>query len=142
MKAQTTNPTIENKAVVQAHFDRWSRGAGSFFDLLADDMKWTIAGSSQFSKTYVGKKRFMDEVITPINARLASPIVPKVRELYSDGDTVVALWDGTAKAKDGQPYRNTYAWFMKFKDGRIVEVTAFFETAELVDLWKRVAMPK
>jgi hypothetical protein len=31
---------------------------------------------------------------------------------------------------------------MKFKDGGIVEVTAFLETAELVDLWKRVPAEK
>lgn len=142
MKAGTTNNTAQNKSRVEAGFDKWSSGTGSFFELLAENMTWTIAGNSPVSRTYVGKKQFMDAVISPLNARLASVIVPKVRRIYTDGDTVIALWDGTARASDGQPYNNTYAWFMKFKDGRIIDVVAFFDTGELVDLWNRVPAPK
>ena len=142
MKAPTTNDAARNKARVEAGFDKWSSGTGSFFELLSEDVRWTIAGNSPFSRTYGGKKEFMDAVIAPLNARLASIIVPKVRRIYADGDTVIALWDGIARASDGQPYNNTYAWFMKFKDGRIVDVVAFFDTGELADLWNRVPSPK
>jgi ketosteroid isomerase-like protein len=138
MKAETTSTTAQNKSRVETGFDKWSSGTGSFFELLSEDVTWTIAGNSPFSRTYAGKKEFMDTVIAPLNARLASIIVPKVRRLYAEGDTVIALWDGTARASDGQPYNNTYAWFMKFKEGRIVDVVAFFDTGELVALWNRV----
>jgi len=138
MKAETTNNTAQDKAHVEAGFDQWSSGTGSFFELLSEDVTWTIAGNSPFSRTYVGKKEFMDAVISPLNARLASVIVPKVRRIYADGDTIIVLWDGTAQAKDGRAYNNTYAWFMKFKSGRIVDVVAFFDTGELVDLWNRI----
>jgi ketosteroid isomerase-like protein len=109
MKAEATNNTAQNKSQVEAGFDKWISGTGSFFELLSEDVTWTIAGNSPFSKTYVGRKQFMDAVISPLNARLTSSIVPKVRRIYVDGDTVIALWDGTARASDGQPYNNTYA---------------------------------
>ena len=47
--------------------------------------------------------------------------------MYADGDVVVALWDGTATTKDGQPYRNTYCWIMTLKNGRITHVVAFLD---------------
>src|ERR1700733_10853197 len=53
-KSTMPNPaeTLENKALVQASFDRWSAGTGSPFELLAPDADWTIVGSSPLSKTY------------------------------------------------------------------------------------------
>jgi hypothetical protein len=55
---------------------------------------------------------------------------------------VIALWDGTATAKDGKPYTNTYSWYMTMKNGRIVKVVAFFDTIELTDLWKRIPVKR
>lgn len=64
-------------------------------------MQWTISGSSTLSKTYTSKKQLNDEVIDPLNERLSKRIVPAVRNIYQDGSTVVAIWDGTATALDG-----------------------------------------
>jgi hypothetical protein len=84
----------QNKKLIQEGFDRWTNGQGSFFDLLSDDVEWTITGTSPTSKTYTSRKQFLDEVIAPLSTRLSKQITPKVRALYADGDTVVALWDG------------------------------------------------
>jgi ketosteroid isomerase-like protein len=52
---------------------------------------------------------------------------------------VIALFDASAVAKDGKPYRNTYSWYMRMSEGHIVEVTAFFDSVEFNDLWQRVS---
>jgi len=36
----------------------------AFFDLLADDLQWTITGSTYLSKTYTSKKQFLDDLST------------------------------------------------------------------------------
>jgi ketosteroid isomerase-like protein len=77
-------------------------------------------------------------VIKPFNARLTKRLVPTVRAIYSDGDTVIALFDAQATARDGKLYRNTYTWYMRMVDGKIVDVIAFFDTIEFNDLWTRV----
>ena len=128
----------QNKEIVREGFAKWANNTGSFFDLLADDVEWTITGRSPISKTYTSRKQFLEEAIVPINERLSARIVPSVRGIYAEGDTVIALWDGTATAKDGKPYTNTYSWYMTMKNGRIVKVVAFFDTIELTDLWKRI----
>lgn len=108
------------------------------FDLLADDMTWEITGASRFAGKYSGKQNFLDTVIAPISACLSQPIRPTVRSMVAAGDTVVVLWDGHAIATDLAPYDNTYCWQMRLSDGRITEVTAFFDSLLLEDLLTRV----
>lgn len=139
---QPTPPVaVSNKAIIRQAFDRWTKGTGNFFDLLTDDVRWTITGSSVYSKTYTNKKQFIDEAVTPLSVRLAKPIVPTVRNLYADGDVVVAIWDGATTAKDGRPYRNTYSWAMTLKDGRITQVVAFLDLIPYIDVFKRIPNP-
>jgi uncharacterized protein len=83
--------TLENKALVQASFDRWRAGIGGPFELLVPEANWTIVGSSPLSRTYANRQAFLDEVIQPFNARMATPLVPTVRGIYADGDMVIAL---------------------------------------------------
>jgi uncharacterized protein len=138
MVAAQVDIETRNKEIVRKGFDAWRDGTGNLFDLLEPNAPWTIVGNSPVSKTYPSRQAFLDAVITPFNARLSRRLLPTVRGLYADGDTVIALWDGEAVARDGRPYRNTYTWFMKMREGRIVEVTAFFDTIEFTDLWSRI----
>ena len=56
-----------------------------------------------------------------------------------DGDTVITLFDGTATARDGLPYRNTYTWYFQMEDGKVVRAIAFFDTRHFDELWERVS---
>jgi len=128
----------KNRRAVQAAFDNWRRGFGTAFDLLASDAKWTIVGRSTASGTYQNRRDFMDQVVIPFNARLSTPLVPTVRGIYADGDIVIILWDGAAMARDGKLYENTYSWYLKIRDGKIVSATALYDSIPFDDLWKRV----
>jgi ketosteroid isomerase-like protein len=128
----------KNRRTVQTAFDNWRRAAGSPFDLLASDVKWTIAGMSTVSGTYYSRRDFMDQVTIPFNSRLSTPLVPTVRGIYADGDTVIVLWDGAAMARDGKSYENTYSWYLKMRDGKIVSAVAVYDSVAFDDLWKRV----
>ena len=130
--AQTA--THDNAAQIRAAFEAWRLGQGSVFDLLADDVVWTVAGESPVSGTYRSKQAFLDEAVAPITARLATPIVPQVTRIVADGAHVVVLWQGRATARDGSTYRNHYAWHLELADGRIVRVTAFLDTWALAQL--------
>jgi ketosteroid isomerase-like protein len=133
-----TATEVSNVDRVRAAFEAWREGRGSPFDLLAEDASWTIAGRSDAAKTYPSRESFLAEVIRPFNARMRQGLKPEIRRLYADGDTVIALFDAAGVAADSRPYANTYAWFMQFKDGRIVRAEAFFDSLEFNDLWRRV----
>jgi hypothetical protein len=62
-----------------------------------------------------------------------------MRGVYAVGDTVVVLWDGEGTRRDRKPYKNTYAWFMSFDEGLVVEATAFFDSIAFNELWSEVS---
>jgi ketosteroid isomerase-like protein len=134
----TTTQEDRNRALVQQGFDAWAAGTGSPYDLLADDAEWTIVGNNAAARTYPSKEAFMAGVIRPFNARMQTRLVPTVRRLYAEGDTVIAFFDAAGTARDGQPYRNTYAWFLEMRDERIVHAHAFFDSIAFDDFWTRV----
>jgi uncharacterized protein len=128
----------KNRRTVQTAFDNWRRRSGTIFDLLASDVKWTIIGASTASGNYQNRRDFMDQVVVPFNARLSTPLVPTVRAIYADGDMVIVLWDGAAMARDGRSYENTYSWYLKMRDGKIISATDLYDPIAFNDLWKRV----
>jgi ketosteroid isomerase-like protein len=137
MSQAATVQDTNNKALVRASFERWARGTGSPCELLLPDAQWTIVGSSPLSKTYQGVRSFLDEVIHPFNARMRTPLVPTVRGIYADGDTVITLFDAAATAADGLPYRNTYTWYFCMRDAKVTMAIAFFDTREFDEFWHR-----
>lgn len=127
-----------NERLIREAFDRQVGGPDSFYALLADEVQWTIAGPEP--STYTSRQQFLAEGSGPVTARLSTPVRPSIRELYAEGDTVVAWWDGSATAIDGQPYRNSYAWIMTLREDRVVRVVAFLDTAALNELLERVQL--
>lgn len=127
-----------NRALVAAGFDAWAAGTGSPYDLLADDADWTITGNSLAAKTYPNRDAFIAEVIRPFNARMKSRLIPTIRRLYAEGDTVIVFFDAAGTALDDKPYTNTYAWILRMEAGKIVEAHAFFDAIAFDDFWKRV----
>lgn len=128
----------QNRGSVARGFEAWANGTGSPYDLLAEDASWTITGNSMAAKTYPTKEAFMSEVIRPFNARMRTRLIPSVRKLYAEGDTVIAFFDAKGTARDGQPYTNTYAWILDMSDGKIVRASAFFDSIAFDDLWRRL----
>jgi ketosteroid isomerase-like protein len=129
-----------NRERTEKAFRDWQDGTGYITDLLADDLEWTIVGRSRASKTYASKERFVGEVLEPFGARFSEPFRPvNVRGIYADGDTVIVVWDGEGTRLDGKPYENTYAWFVRFREGMMVEATAFYDSIAFNELWDEVA---
>ena len=131
--------TARNRALVEASFAAWRDGTGSPYDLLAQDVHWTIVGRSDASKSYPSREAFMSEVIRPFNARMRDGLRPTIRNVYADGDTVIIFFDAAGVAKNGETYTNTYAWFWEMVDGRVVRAHAFFDSIAFNELWQRVS---
>ena len=126
-----------NAEVVHDAFALGVGGADSFYSLLADDVQWTVARAVE-PRTYTSRTQFLQDGAGPILTRLTGPIRAEVRELITDNDVVVALWHGTATARDGRPYVNDYAWVMTMRDERVVRVTAYLDLVALDELLERV----
>jgi uncharacterized protein len=126
----------ENKKVVADMFAAWSRGQGGFLDLLADDVHWTVIGSTAVSREYKSKKEFIEGAVKPLGEKIGGAIQPKLRDIIADGDRVVLQWDGTATGKNGTAYHQTYCWVMRIENGKVKEGTAYLDTELISKLWR------
>lgn len=121
--------TAENKQLVRAFYAAGNRGDfDACFELIADDIRWTNIGTTPLSGTYRGKPELMEKLLGPLFGRLKSGIQTTIENLLAEGDLVVALTSGVAETIDGRPYNNRYCQVMRIKEGKIVEVTEYFDT--------------
>lgn len=128
-----------NRRFIDAAFARWAAGGSGFFtDVLHDDATWTIMGSGPSAGTFRSRQDFLDRAIAPFAARMLTPVRPVTRQVWADGEHVIVRWDGEGVAGDGQPYRNSYVWILKMRDGRAAEVTAFLDLPAYDDVLRRV----
>ena len=118
-----------NKKTVQDAFAAWADGDGNaFFRLLADDVRWTVIGTTEISGSFTSRQEFLDKAAGKIGAVLARPLVPNLVSLLADGDLVSIQWEGQSETKSGRAYRQTYSWVVRFEQGRVVEGTAYLDT--------------
>lgn len=145
MTSAAAQPDVEarNRQVVTEAFDRWAAGGTTFVsDVLSPDVTWTIMGSGPSAGVFQGRDRFVEQAVRPFVSRLSSPVKPVSKQVWADGDHVVIKWDGTAVARDGQPYKNSYAWIFRMHDGKAVDVTAFLDLAPYDDVLRRIPAPR
>lgn len=131
-----------NREIVADAFAAWSRGEGHVSSIFADEMTWEIVGRSRASGTYGSAREFSDQVLHPFGARFRpdAPFRPvTIRGIYADGDTVIVLWDGEGTTTAGTTYRNTYAWFMTLRGGKVIDGTAFYDSITFDELWDDVS---
>lgn len=129
-----------NAEIVREAFTLGVGGPDSFYSILADDVQWTVIRADR-SSTYTSRQEFLDVGAAPILDRLTGPIQAEVRELVTTENQVVALWRGTATARDGLPYVNEYAWVMTMANGRVTHVLAYLDLVALDELIQRVQLP-
>jgi hypothetical protein len=128
-----------NERIVSRAFARWAAGGSGFFEeLLAPDVVWTIKGSGPSAGVYRSRRDFLDRAVRPFGSRLARPVRPTVRDIWSKGDKVVVHWDGQGTARDGLAYRNSYVWIFRMRGGRVAEATAFLDLVPYDDVLRRI----
>lgn len=128
-----------NEAIVGRAFARWAAGGTNFFqELLSPDVVWTIKGSGPSAGVFRGRRDFIDRAVTPFAERMAKPIRPTVRDIWSKGDTVAVHWDGEGVARDGRRYQNSYVWIFRMRGGKAVEATAYLDLPAYDDVLRRI----
>jgi ketosteroid isomerase-like protein len=106
-------------------------------------MTWEIVGRSAAAGRYGSAEQFAAEVLRPFGARFSAdrafrPV--EIRGVHADDErcTVALVWDGEGVTTAGTTYRNTYAWFLTLRDGKVVDGTAFYDGIAFDELWNAV----
>lgn len=119
----------ENKRMMQSIYEELERGNGApFVEALAPDVRWTIKGSSAWSRTWEGLDSVRSRLLAPLMAQFADRYRARAVRVLADGDYVVIESRGDAITKTGKPYRNTYCYVCRLEAGKVREVTEYCDT--------------
>ncbi|WP_300299198.1 nuclear transport factor 2 family protein [Ferrovibrio sp.] len=122
-----------NKQILQQAFARTAQGEGrAFVDILAEDAVWITLGDTAWSKRFEGKAAILRDLLGPLRARFSQPNRVRAERFIAEGDMVAVEARGDAVTNDGQPYRNRYCLVCRMRDGKVVELTEYADTA-LID---------
>ena len=122
----------ENKKLIQSMFAELSRGNGAgYLDGLADDVQFTIMGTTKYSGTFRGKQDVVNRLLTPLMNELEGGLEVTPDTFIAEGDTVVMQGRGRSKTKTGKSYNNSYCQVFRIAGGKVKEITEYLDT-ELV----------
>jgi ketosteroid isomerase-like protein len=107
-----------------------NRDWGRLPQILHEDVTWTIVAKSiPGGSVYKGRTNVIDDFLWPASERFL-PGSPQIRILRSfvGGDDVAVETFTSGHLRTGGQYNNNYAWFLKFKDGKIFDVREYLDT--------------
>lgn len=122
----------DNKKLIETMFAELSRGNGAgYLERLADDVKFTIMGTTKYSGMFNGKGEVVQKLLTPLMSQLEGALALTVDRMVAEGDTVVVQARGRSTTKTGKPYNNSYCQVFRVEGGKVKSITEYLDT-ELV----------
>ena len=119
----------ENKQLLQHIYTELSKGNSSpFLENLAEDVSWTIMGTTRWSKTYEGKQAILTELLGPLFAQFADQYAATAHRFIAEDDLVAVEVSGRVNTKSGKPYNNSYCYIFRLDDGKIQDVKEYLDT--------------
>jgi hypothetical protein len=119
----------ENKKMMEELFARIAAGDRSTFaDCLADDVTMRVTGHYSWSRTFAGKPALLRDLHGYLATLLAERRTIPLRFIAGD-DHVVVEARGEMTTKAGVPYNNEYCLIYRLKDGKIVEIREYCDSA-------------
>jgi ketosteroid isomerase-like protein len=119
----------DNKELLRHAFTEIAKGDSQpFLDLLADDVRWTIIGSTAWSGTYEGKQAVLDDLLRPITGQLRGRTIIAAHRFIAEDDLVVVEGRGRNSTTAGVRYHNEYCWVFRLDGGLVRELTEYADT--------------
>ncbi|WNJ82178.1 nuclear transport factor 2 family protein (plasmid) [Cedecea neteri] len=122
----------DNKAIVRGMWEAYTNNDKEvFYAAMADDIKFTVMGTTRLSMVVHGKQEMADKIITPLTAAIEDGHKVVLDQFIGEGDWVVMLSRGFAVGKNGQPYNQHYAQIFRLEEGLVTEWTEYLDTGML-----------
>jgi ketosteroid isomerase-like protein len=120
---------LTNKQIIQDIFSELAKGnSRPFVESMANDFRWILPGTNQWSRTFDGKNAVLTELFGMLSSTLTGPVITTAQRIIADGDYVVVEAHGQSTTKAGNPYNNKYCFVFRLADGKLKEVTEYMDT--------------
>ena len=122
---------------VREIFKGLENGDGAaFFEHVADNVDWIVEGTHPLAGHYLSKQAFIEGTFAKLSQVLPNGAQLHVEDLLvKDNEAVVEL-HSLATAKNGLRFDNRYCWVVYFRDGVIVRVRAYLDSAMVARLFE------
>ena len=125
---------VTNKQLLKDIFDALGKGDRTLFvNALHDDLVMQVMGSSSWSQTVHGKRKFLEDFFGHVASRLSARSPNTPIHYLADEDWVVVEAKGNMVAIDGRTYNNDYCLHYRIANGKIVEMKEYMDTAYCED---------
>jgi uncharacterized protein len=119
----------ENKELLKRVFAELATGnSRPLVECMAEDVRWTVSGSSRWSRSYLGKQAVLADLLRPLATMLSGRLRMTALNFIAEGDQVVVESRGEATTRAGEPYGNRYCWIFRVEDGRVRDITEYMDT--------------
>jgi uncharacterized protein (TIGR02246 family) len=97
----------------------------------APDATWWLRGDLPTSGTWTGPDEILDGFLAKMTAQLdtSKPLTQELKHVIADGELAVAEWTSRATTSTGEAYENDYAVVFQVRQGKIIAVREYFDTA-------------
>jgi ketosteroid isomerase-like protein len=100
-----------------------------FFNNVAENVKWTVMGTHPLAGVYNSKSAFIAATFDKLAKVLEEGVVLKIDNILISEPYAIVEMHALSHVKDGGSFNNTYCWITKFKEGIIIEVRAYLDSA-------------
>ena len=119
----------ETKDRIRKIFTQLSAGnSRPYVDALADDVVWTVIGTTRWSGRYRGKRDVVERLLRPVSRLFEPGYKMHIEGMVVEDDHLVVQFRGEVMTKAGVPYNNSYCWVCRMKNDRIQELTEYADT--------------
>jgi ketosteroid isomerase-like protein len=120
----------ENKKLMQEIYAKLAEGDGSLFAAhLSDNVIMRVTGRNSWSQTYRGKESLLRDHYGYFRSLTKAPRKTIPVRFIADDDHVAVEANGDMTSIDGARYDNEYCLIFKLKDGKIVELREYLDSA-------------
>ncbi len=119
----------DHRATLDYVFAETAKGNGRpFVEIMADDVRWEIIGTTSWSRAYIGKQVVLRELLAPLAANFDGPNIVSAETILVEGDTAVIEARNHSRTMRGEAYANRYCWIFRFSGDKVLHITEYADT--------------
>ncbi len=120
----------QNRQLLTSVFDAMARGdARPFADAMAEDFTWRFPGQWSWARDWgQGKQQVRSALLQPLMTQFAQ-YRSRAEEIICEGDRVVVRAVAEARTVGGAAYPQAYCYVFEVRDGQLVKVLEYCDTA-------------
>ena len=113
-----------------------SGDGAAFFGHVAENVDWVVEGTHPLAGHYLSKEAFIAGTFAKLGQVLPQGAQLHVENLIVNDDEAAVELHSLATAKNGMRFDNRYCWVVYFRDGVIVRVRAYLDSAMVARLFE------